>query len=181
MAVASQRITVQASSHPEVRFEEVVQAYGGLISRIALSHEADANLREDLVQEIMLAVWRALPSYKGQSSLKTFVASIAQKRAMTHVSRRARLPATSEVSEELVSGGVLPDEAAIAKDREHRLLAALRSLSVAQRETALLMLEGFTFAEIGETLGISASAAMQRGHRAKAALIEMMKARHEQQ
>lgn len=111
--------------------------------------------------------------------MKTFVASIAQKRAITHVTRHARLPATSEVSEELPANELLPDEAAMVTDRRRQLVVALRSLSVAQRESALLMLEGFSFAEIGETLGISANAAILRCQRAKAALIEVMKARHD--
>lgn len=153
----------------------MVRSYSGLISRIALTHEADPGHREDLKQEIVLAVWRALPAFKGESSLKTFVASIAQKRAITHISRHARQPATSELGEELPSSDPAPDEAAIANDRRTRLLAALRSLSVAQRETATLMLEGFSFAEIGETLGISANAAMLRCQRAKASLTELMR------
>jgi RNA polymerase sigma factor (sigma-70 family) len=124
---------------------------------------------------MLLAVWRALPSFRGDASLKTYVASIAQKRAITHVSRHARAPVTSEVSENIVAGEPLPDEAAIASDKRRRLLAALRTLSVAQRETATLMLEGFSFAEIAAALGISANAAMLRCQRAKAALVERMR------
>ncbi len=158
-----------------VSFEEVLSLYAGLISRIALSHEADSGHREDLKQEIVLAVWRALPSFRGDSSLKTFVASIAQKRAITHISRQARHPATSQVSLELPTLGPLPDEQAIAADKRRRLLVAVRSLSVAQRDTATLMLEGFSFQEIADTLGITVNAAMLRCQRAKVAMIERMK------
>jgi len=158
----------------EALFEEVVRSHSGLISRIALSHEANSAHREDLTQEILLAIWRALPSFRGQSSLKTYIASIAQKRAISHVARHSRMPRTQEVSEHWVAVGTLPDEAAIAVDLRQKVLAALRLLSIAQRETALLMLEGFSFVEIGETLGISANAAMLRCQRAKIALAEVM-------
>ena len=84
------------------------------------------------------------------------------------------MPRTQEVSEHWVAVGTLPDEAAIAVDLRQKVLAALRLLSIAQRETALLMLEGFSFVEIGETLGISANAAMLRCQRAKIALAEVM-------
>src|SRR5688500_1332016 len=81
-------------------FEDVTARCTGLISRIALSYEADEALRRELVQDIMLAVWIALPSFRGDSSLKTFVASIAQKRSITHVTRRAREPRKVELPED---------------------------------------------------------------------------------
>ena len=37
-------------------FERIVADYGALISRIAMSYEADPSLREDLTQQIFLAV-----------------------------------------------------------------------------------------------------------------------------
>ncbi|WP_171982375.1 RNA polymerase sigma factor [Sphingomonas sp. LM7] len=165
-------------SQSAISFDDVIRSHSGLLSRIALAYEADPSQREDLKQEIVLAVWRALPSFRGQSSLKTYVASIAQKRAVTHVSRRVRSPVTEELDEELPTADLQPDEAAIVADRRARLLAAMRELSVAQRETATLMLEGFSFIEIGETLGITANAAMLRCQRAKASLVEHMGAAH---
>ena len=54
-----------------------VAEHGPLISRIAMSYEADPALREDLTQQIFLAVWQALPSYRADASLKTFIARIA--------------------------------------------------------------------------------------------------------
>jgi RNA polymerase sigma-70 factor (ECF subfamily) len=77
------------SRRKEALFAKVSSDYSGLISRIALSYEADPGLRRDLVQDILLAVWLALDSFRGDSSLKTFIAAIAQKRSITHVTRRA--------------------------------------------------------------------------------------------
>ena len=156
-------------------FEEVLRTHAGLISRIALSHEADPGYREDLTQEIVVAIWRALPSFRGESSLRTFVASVAQKRAITHVSQHARQPKSAgEVDMELAADTPLPDEMAIASDKRQRLLTALQSLSLPQREVATLMLEGFSYDEIAESLGVTANAAMLRCQRAKAALTAMM-------
>ena len=49
-------------------FETIVADYGPLISRIASSYEADPSLREDLTQQILLAVWQALPSWRAGNS-----------------------------------------------------------------------------------------------------------------
>ena len=48
-----------------------------MIKRIASSYERQAHLVEELVQDVYLAIWRALPSFRGDSSLRTFVARIA--------------------------------------------------------------------------------------------------------
>ena len=73
-------------------FERIVADYGPLISRIAMSYEADPTLREDLTQQIFLAVWQALPSYRGDSSLKTFIARVAQNRSISFVACSCSFP-----------------------------------------------------------------------------------------
>jgi RNA polymerase sigma-70 factor (ECF subfamily) len=55
-----------------------------------------------------------------------------------------------------------------------RLTAAVASLPKGLREVAILMLEGFSVAEIAQTLGINEGAVYTRSNRAKAALRELM-------
>ena len=45
---------------------------------------------------MFLAVWRALPSFRGKSSPRTFVARIAQFRAVSHVAARVHVPGGHE-------------------------------------------------------------------------------------
>src|SRR5579862_4351699 len=58
-------------------FEQIVLEQDVMIKRIASSYEAQTHLVEDLVQDIYFAIWRALPSFRGDSSFRTFVARIA--------------------------------------------------------------------------------------------------------
>jgi RNA polymerase sigma-70 factor (ECF subfamily) len=125
----------------------------------------------------LLAVWVALPSFRGEASLKTFVASIAQKRSITHVTRRAREPRQVELPPDLVSAAMPPDEIAERNDQKKQLVESIQKLPIPQREAIVLFFEGFSFGEMAEVLGISANAAMLRCQRAKAALKEMMGAR----
>lgn len=161
----------------EELFREVTSEFTGLISRIALSYEADPALRRELVQDVLLAIWLALPSYRGDASLKTFVASIAQKRSISHVTKRAREPRQVELPPDLVSGAATPDEVAADNDMRKRLIDAIQLLPLPQREAIVLSLEGFSFGEMGEMLGISTNAAMLRCQRAKNALKAMMEKR----
>jgi len=138
-----------------------------MIKRIASSHEAEAYRLDDLVQDIYFAIWRALQSVRGDSSLRTFVARIATNRAITHVARALKTPRSLELSDEIPAPGGNPESQAIALDRRARLAAAVRSLPLAYRQTAVLVLEGLTPKEIAEVLGITTNAVAIRMSRAK--------------
>lgn len=151
-------------------FEEIERDFGPMVRRIAASHEANRQLAEELVQDIWLALWRALPSFRGDSSLRTFVARIATYRALTHVRRSARLPRLGEMSDDLPAPGPGPEQQAIGRDRDARLLAAVRGLALPLRQVTLLTLEGLAAQEIAAVLGISANAVAIRLSRARDAL-----------
>jgi len=168
-------MTSEASK--EQIFAEVRSACTGLIGRIALSYEANETLRRELIQDIFLAVWVALPSYRGEGSLKAFVASIAQKRAISHMVRRAREPKAVELPHDLASPAVPPDEAAMRNDQRQRVVKCIQKLPIPQREAIVLMLEGFTNSEIGQVLGITTNAATLRCQRAKESLKSIMEGR----
>jgi RNA polymerase sigma factor (sigma-70 family) len=158
-------------------FGEVAASHHGLISRIALSHESDPALRHELVQEILLAIWVALDSFRADASLKTFVAAIARKRSISHVTRRAREPRREMLSLDLPSPAPSPDELAMNGDEKLLLAESMQRLPAPQRDAIALAFEGFSYAEVGGVLGISANAAMLRCQRAKASLRAMVGAR----
>ena len=161
----------------EQLFEEVSSTCTGLITRVALSYEADAVLRRELVQDILLAIWIALPSFRGEASLKTFVASIAQKRCISHVAKRAREPRQVELPVDLVSGAPPPDEIALRNDQKRQLVESIQKLPIPQREAIVLTLEGFSYGEMATILGISSNAVMLRCQRAKSTLKSIMERR----
>lgn len=165
-----------ANRRKDALFREVSAQHSGLIARIALSYEADPALRRDLVQDVLLAIWLALDTFRGDASLKTFVAAIAQKRSISHVTRRAREPRQEALPDHLVSAALPPDEAALQNDLKKHLVQSIQKLPIPQREAIVLFFEGFSYAEMSEVLGISANAVMLRCQRAKAALKAMMDA-----
>ena len=86
----------------EERFEHVLGEHGAAISRLAYSYEAVAGIREELVREIALAIWRALPHFRGECSERTFVFRIAHNRGLTHVSMAQQSLDDLEEANELV-------------------------------------------------------------------------------
>jgi RNA polymerase sigma factor (sigma-70 family) len=159
---------------PTPPFERIVADYGPLISRIASSYEADPSLREDLTQQIFLAVWQALPSYRADASLKTFIARVAQNRSISFVTKQVRQPPVAELPEKLETDDLNPEESAIEANERETLLEATRSLPLPQRQVIILVLEGFSYPEIAEMLEIAPNALALRLSRAKAALKSML-------
>ena len=118
-------------------FDRIMQEQGAMIKRIASSYEAEPHLVEELLQDIYLAIWRALPSFRGNSQLRTFVARIATNRAVTHVARALKLPPSLELNEDIPAPGDSPESRAISLDEQTNLTSAVRSLPLAYRQTAL--------------------------------------------
>lgn len=156
-------------------FVEIAQTHGALIRRIARSYEANAARCEELVQDIHLALWQALPRFRGDASMKTFVARISHNRAITHVTRESREPRPIGLDETMRAAGASPEEATEHRDLRAKLEAAVQQLPLSLKVVASLALEGFSPEEVAEVLGIATSAASVRLHRAKEQLKEMLK------
>ena len=155
-------------------FETIVADYGPLISRIASSYEADPSLREDLTQQIFLAVWQALPSWRAESSLKTFIARVAQNRSISFVTKQVRQGPVAELPERIEADAPNPEEQVMQINEREMLMEATRRLPLPQRQVIILVLEGFTYPEISEMLEIAPNALALRLSRAKAALKAML-------
>lgn len=155
-------------------FAELVAEYLPMIHRIAAAHEANVTTREDLVQDILCAVWRALPKFRGEGSVRAFVARVAANRAVTHVQRALKLPTSAELRPDIAAPEPGPEAHAIATDQKAQLVVALRCLPIGLREPALLALEGLTQQEIADVLGITSNAVAIRMSRARSALRTFM-------
>jgi RNA polymerase sigma factor (sigma-70 family) len=154
-------------------FERVLAAFGPGIRRLAGSYEPDAGRCDDLAQEIAIALWRALPRFRGECSMRTFVYRVAHNRALTHVWRRGRIPTTEVAEAEQVVDPAENAESLVARgQRRDRLDTAIRTLPIVHRQVLTLALEDLSHAEIASVLGIRENAVAVRLTRARQALRE---------
>jgi RNA polymerase sigma-70 factor (ECF subfamily) len=159
----------------EERFRRLLQDYGPAIERLAGAYEPEPNERLDLMQEIALALWRALPKFRGECSEKTFIYRIAQNRGLSHRWRRrargARIVGLHDVHSEIPDPRSQADlPVALSRIGREELLSAVQRLPDLQRDVVVLSLEGLSNGEIGEVLGISDGNVAVRLTRARAAL-----------
>ena len=153
-----------------MNFKAVLQENGAMLSRIVSSYEADPALQQELLQDVSLAIWQALPKFRGTGSLKGYVARVAQNRCITHVGKAVRQPRKAMLDDEMAADTEGLEESINRKQRRQQLLEAVRELPLTLRQVTTLALEGFSHREIGEALGISENNAMVRFSRAKATL-----------
>lgn len=66
----------------------LVSEHSGAIYRVALSIVRDAALAEDVTQDTLIKAWQALPTFRGDSSLKSWVLRIAHNTAISTLRRR---------------------------------------------------------------------------------------------
>lgn len=156
--------------------EAFLKEHLGLLYRVAGSYEAEPARREDLLQEIALAIWTAAGRFESRSSFKTFALRIAHNRAITHCTRQARAPELVDLSEQQPSPGRDPESATERALLQEALLRAVRRLPLSQRQIVGMALEGLPYDEIAEVLGISVSNVGVRLNRARARLREIMNA-----
>lgn len=158
---------------------EVLREHGGLLQRMAAGYERQRSDRDELAQEMAIAVWKALPRFRGEGSLKGFVAKVAQFTALERMRGHRRSHATAdEAPAELVSGDPTPDRHAETRQRGERLFDAVAALPTGQRECVLLALEGFGNREIAALLGIPDNTVDQRLSRARVALRTHLESSH---
>lgn len=160
-------------------FDQLLREHEAMVGRICASYESNRELARELVQDAWFAIWRAMPSRRGESSVKTFVARVAQFRAISHVAKHSRLPDHEPVPATLLDSGDLPEVQVIASDQRNRLQVAVRELPLTYREPAVLTLEGLTPAEISAAIGITPELVAVRLSRARALLRKLLGESHE--
>jgi RNA polymerase sigma-70 factor (ECF subfamily) len=153
-------------------FEILMRRYNQRLFRVARGIVRSDAEAEDVVQESWLNVYRALVTFRGESSFATWITRVAVHEASRRARRGARLVlAGAEERPEPVDPAAGPDRQAAGRELQTALVEAIDGLPEPLRAVFVLReVEGLTPAETAEALGISAANERVRLHRAKAVL-----------
>lgn len=157
-------LVAAARSGDRAAFGALYQRYAPAIHGILLSR-VPLQETDDLVQDVFLAAMHSLPRLRDDAAFPGWLAAIARNRANDHRRRAANI---IELSDEIAAetGGA---EDALA------VLAAIRSLPEAYRETLMLRLvEGMTGDEIAARTGLTSASVRVNLHRGMKQLREKL-------
>jgi RNA polymerase sigma-70 factor (ECF subfamily) len=149
----------------DTNFENLVNEYGRQVLNTALRVLGDANLANDVHQEVFLSIWRRWPSYNGHTCWPAYLYRATVRKAL-EIARRANghrpeALAGSDWDDRRPDGNMQADEL------QQKLGAALAKLPAHQADAfVLLRLEGLPTAEVAQILGCSAQTVRVHLHRA---------------
>ncbi|MEO9233470.1 MAG: RNA polymerase sigma factor [Polyangiaceae bacterium] len=153
----------------------MLETHGSAIYRLAVFRERDPSARADLQQEIALGLWRALESFREESSERTWVLRIAHNiaathaiKAQTHKRRIEDLKLENSVAP--AQQNRTPESEAIGRAQLGRLEERIRALDLISQQIVLLHLEGLSTQEIAETTGLSTTNVTTKLSRLRTAL-----------
>jgi RNA polymerase sigma-70 factor (ECF subfamily) len=147
------------------RYEDLLQRYLQPLRRLTWSYARDHAECDDLLQEIALALWTALPRFRGESSERTWLYRIAHNTSISYLAdrkRRTSRESNAPVVTEPASKNDTPEAEAIDRQKQQQLWSAIRELPVSDRQVIILYLEGMSPAEIEAVTGFTSGSIATR-------------------
>ncbi len=144
------------------KLDQWLERHKGLLLKVTRSFAATSHDQDDLLQEVVLQVWRSIPRYTAKVAESTWIYRVALYTAVSWTRKESRHGQTqNEVTREPIAAPTKTDP------RVDWLYEKIAELDPIDRSLALLMLDGFSYREISETLGLSESNVGVRLHRIK--------------
>lgn len=137
---------------------------------------ADRGLAEDLLQETLLAAWRAAGGFRGDANVRTWLLAIARGKARDAARRRSLPLATDDSSLiEVVDPRDGPDEVVLARAGVKTLAELIAGLRPLLREVVVLALvEELAMADIARVLEVPVGTAKSRLSAARRELARLL-------
>ncbi len=161
----------------EQSFTEIVEQYSDLAYSVAFRMLRNAEDAEDAVQEAYISAFKALPNFKGQSKLSTWLYRIVVNACLMKIRKdksRAKYISEKDYDDALVYDWKNdPEEAAVNSELRSVLELGLDKLSPDLRVAVVLRdIQGFSTDESADLLNISIASLKSRLHRARVQLRE---------
>jgi RNA polymerase sigma-70 factor (ECF subfamily) len=173
----------------KAEFARLVEAYSGVIYRLAVKMLDNPQDAEDVLQETFIKAYKALPNFDGRSSPSTWLYRIATNEALM-VLRKCKQPfisideplETTVIEQEplqITDWCCLPEDELMSTEAQSYMNEAVEELPPNLRVVFLLRdIEGLSTRETAEVLDLSETAVKTRLSRARLRLREMLTGYH---
>jgi RNA polymerase sigma-70 factor (ECF subfamily) len=159
-------------------FEQLVERHRGIVFRTA-ARIVGPDDAEDVSQDAFLRAFHRLEQYRGQAAFRTWLLQIVQNAALNTLARARRRPAEPVAeSPDVADRDPVRQPATQLEHRERQQRLELKLASVRPEYRSLLVLrdvEGLSYTEIANILGIPLGSVKGRLHRARGELIQLLR------
>lgn len=178
MTAATESILLdQARSGQEQAFTQLVEIYSERMIALAWRLVSQREIAEEIAQEAFLRLYRALPGFRGDSRVGTWLYRTVSRLAIDHLRRerlrrklffnRGRESDQPDPVELAVDPGGSPQEQLLARETGQRMQQVMQGLPPRQKAVFVLRhMEGLPIKEIATTLGLKEGTVKAHLHRA---------------
>ena len=153
-------------------FENWLDQHKALIFKLVRAYAFTATDQEDLFQEITIQVWHSIPTFRQEAAVTTWIYRISLNTAIKWVRKErkhSQAKTLDNVQHILQEGRIQMD------DRLVWLYQEIHQLDEIDRSITLLLLDGFSYKEMADILGITQSNVGVKINRIKKYLISKSK------
>ena len=177
------KLLERLQQHDERAFNEIVEAYEQQVFHLVHRIVGRRDEAEDLVQDVFVQVFKAIGSFRGDAKLSTWIYRIAVNLCnnKTKYLKRRHSDAQEELEPALereqeahglsYSGAALPDQVLQGQQLEQIFKRCIQEMDDDFRQAFILRdLEGLSYEEVADIMGLAAGTVKSRIHRARAVL-----------
>lgn len=143
-------------------FEEIYQTYWPRVFRLCMGYTNDYSLAQDMAQETFLVVWKALPQFRGEANIETWIFRIATNNCLRYIEKEAHFPKAEFPVHEV--GEEQPTD---TEWKIRQLYTYISALPEIERIIISLALEGVKQSDIADVVGLSNTNVRVKIHRIK--------------
>ncbi len=152
-------------------FGEWMEAHKAILFKVARAYGATHADREDLFQQIALQIWHSVEAFRGEAAVTTWIYQVALNTALGW-NRKERKHGLGRQDLEAASGLLVSP---VHRDpRLEWIYQRIAELDEVSRSLALLMLDGFSYRDMSQILGLSESNVGVKINRIKATLVAQL-------
>ncbi|NLB20570.1 MAG: RNA polymerase sigma factor [Clostridium sp.] len=157
-----------------LELKQIYEMYKQDVFHYLLSLTHDHILSEDLTSETFLSALKSLPSFRGESDIKTWLFSIARYRWFGYLRKRKEDLTFNELTENYLRDTMDLQEMVVNKHQGEMILSLLEKESERTKDIVLMRIDGYSFYEISTKHSISESSARVIDFRAKKKIREFL-------
>ena len=135
------------------QFIEIIQKNSAIIHKAASLYTLNPEDREDLIQEIIYQLWKSFDSFKHNSSITTWIYRVAMNVSIYYLKQSKRNPITIPLNKDMLN--ITASVSEEHQDKWKVIHQQINTLNLLEKGIIMLYLEGKSYSEIAEIIGLS--------------------------